>query len=35
MKSSYFITELHERANNLQSGGVVKLNLLIPFEDRK
>ena len=31
MKSTYFITELHERANNLQNGGEAKLNLMIPF----
>ena len=35
MKSTYFITELHERAKNLRNGGEVKLHLMIPFEDRK
>jgi hypothetical protein len=35
MKSTYFITELHEKANTLQNGGESKLNMLVPFEERK
>jgi hypothetical protein len=35
MKGTSFITELHERATNLHNGGEAKLNLLIPFEDRR
>lgn len=35
MKNTYFVTELHERANSLMNGGEAKLHLLIPFDERK
>lgn len=35
MKSTYFMTELHERASSLLNGGEAKGYLAIPFEDRK